>query len=192
MLFRIFLVLLLVPFHSLVSQQADVPASPDLFKKSQPVLPADHHTSSFEPGTLAVGLFRTQFCSLITQHVSRNEMVIDTRLMRISKQAAAKYSWDVISFAFIEAMKGKEIDQIWYPSFKTANNLFIQNSIAYRLRRIIPHSSRDSKLYECAKDQLRVALAQTIMWGIDKYIFSVVKQNTLALARALLEKNKSS
>lgn len=185
--------LLCLPVNCLSAQHVELKKSKSVAPPSRELVAANHAGPTFDVSGIAIELFRAKFCASITQNVSPQELVINTRWVTVTKHEFAKYSWDVISFAFIQSMKGKEIDDIWYPSFKSANNLLIKKQIASYLRKKTPQNLRvTGPLPAVVKDHLPLVLAETIMWGAQEFALPLIKKNALSFMRIIIDKTKTS
>ena len=144
--------------------------------------------AQLDPKTFVIECFRSKFCTDITRSVSKEECVVHNQLFRISKYAAAKFSWDVISYAFVHAMKGKEIDEVWYPAFNQACTNVVQQKIAHGLCVVIPKNEKNKDRSEFVKSQIRSIMAMSIVYATKAYIFPVIQENSLALLKAMWAK----
>lgn len=151
---------------------------------------------TINPRALAIELFRSKFCTQITQKVPKNEFIVHNRLFSVSRYAAAKFSWDIISYAFIHAMRGKEIDQIWYPAFTQACTNVVQHHIAEALCIIVPKKvlskkeQNDIKLQICQiiKDQSRSLIAQGLVMCTTEYVFPIIKKQSVTVLQSIFAK----
>lgn len=164
----------------------DLPSSTE--QKSIPIQ-MPRRPAFFNPEGFAIEQFRYQFCSKITQKASKEKLVINNSLCCVSEYAAATFSWDIISYAFVQAMNGKEADQIWYYAFNQACTNVAQQKIAKGLQKVISKNQNSPKpLQEFFKEQLRQIMAMSIVFTTKAFVFPVAKTNALALLKNVLAK----
>lgn len=148
-------------------------------------------TQYVDPRALAIEWFRAKFCSQIIKDVSKEEFIADNYLFLISRYAAAKFNWDVISYAFVQAMNGKEIDQVWTPAFKQAGINVIQQKITRRLKRRMPKKKEtDNCVVALIKDHSPSLIAQGLVFATRNYVYPVVERQSLSLLKAIFTKQK--
>lgn len=187
-----FLILFFLSIHSLYGQQVTRVPKASFAKHNQRAVKKsaaqNFILSQLDPKAIAIECFRSKFCIDITQSVSKEELVVNNSLFSISKYAAAKFSWDMISYAFLHAMKGREINQIWYPALSQACTNVVQQKIGNGLCVVLPKNDKNTFRSEFVKSQIRSILAMSIVFATKAYVFPVIQENSLSLLKTILAK----
>lgn len=141
--------------------------------------------------SIAIEYFRSGFCRQITHPVPKDQLFINNRFFSVNKHTAAQFSWDVLSCAFVQAMRGKEIDQVWYSAFTQVVTNMAARKVSRGLTHVIPKNKQSKNwILEFIKDHSRQYLAQEIVGVTKSYVLPTVAWQSLALLKTIFAKFK--
>lgn len=141
--------------------------------------------------SIAIECFRERFCTEITRPIPKDEPFINNRFFSVNKHTAARFSWDVLSCAFVQAMRGKEIDQVWYPAFTQVVTNMVTRKVSRGLTHVIPKNKQSKHwILEFIKDHSRQYLAQEIVGATKSYVLPAFARQSLALLKTIFAKFK--
>ncbi|GMU19176.1 MAG: hypothetical protein AMXMBFR12_03680 [Candidatus Babeliales bacterium] len=142
------------------------------------------------PHARVVEWFRNTLCRENTKHVSKTDLVIHTRFFSISRYEMAQFGWDFISYAFVHAMKGKEIDEIWSPALNQACTNRAEHRITTALSVMITKNEKDIFLVKLIKEHSPSFIAQGVLFATKSYILPAIKYQSLAILTSCITKKK--
>lgn len=142
------------------------------------------------PHAYVVEWFRNTLCRENTKQVSKTELVIHTRFFSMSRYEMAQFGWDFFSYAFVHAMKGKEIDEIWSPALNQACSNRLAYKITIALSGMIAKNTKDTFLLKYIKEYSPSIIAQGVLFATKSYIVPALKYQSLAILSSVITRKK--